>query len=134
MAFLSSQGAYYRPHYNNPTKKMITPVMVDVLQTSASKQTTGAFVFETATSADDFHLISLLVSIVAPTAGAVTSVYLGKTQIAIFPTCAADVTYFYSMNFGDIGLQGGTTTTATVSIVSTATVTAYFTGLGYRHI
>lgn len=134
MAFLNSCGSKYQPYVANESKDR-TPKKVDWLQTTGtSGATTTTEIFADATASDDFHLTSLTLSITAPTAGAELSVYVGTTQIAQFPTCAADVCYHYHLNFGDVGVQGGTTTTATVSIKATATLTTRFLAIGYRDL
>lgn len=112
-----------------------TPPMVEILQTSTSVATaTSVCVFASGTSSDDMFLNSIQISFLAPTAGAVFSLYIGKTQIAVFPTLASVTPAFYALNFGQPGLMGGTTTTATVSIVgdTSNTATVMFVATGMR--
>jgi hypothetical protein len=103
------------------------------LQTCGSIVTQGAVaIWPSATSADDFILDFVNVSISAPTAGAVAILYVATTPVAYFPTAAADVPQFGSFGFGH-GLVCGTTTTYTVSVlVSAATCTVNFVSAGWR--
>jgi len=114
----------------------VTKKYVEILQTSGSKATMGGVpIFGSATASNDFHLMFLDVSLVNPTASAYADVYIGTDKIATLPTCSAGVTQHYSWNFGPVGLTGGTTTTATVSIfTTTGTVTVQFIAVGCRNL
>jgi len=118
-------------------KDDFTPPMCEFLQTAGSKATAGSVpIFASATSSNDFFLTSLNISFLAPTANAVFSAYTGKTKIATFPTLAADTPTVYNMAFGAPGISGGTTTTATVSIVgdTSNTATVQFFAAGWRKL
>lgn len=109
-----------------------TPPACEILQTTGNAATTSSNVIASATASDEFFLNSLAISIVAPTAGAEVDVWMGTDQIYQFPTCAADVVQSQQLYFGEPGLMGGTTTTMTVSIVSSATITCRFVATGKR--
>ena len=104
------------------------------LQTSGSATTQGSVhIFGTASASDDFILENVCLSFVAPTASVEAILYVDTSAVATLPTMAAGVTVNKHFNFGPGGIMGGTTTTATVSVVtSIGTSTVSFFASGYR--
>lgn len=134
MAITHSLGAYNKPFHYNANHR--TPRQVDMLQTSTSGATAGSMnLVGSASASDEFHIVSLQVSITNPTATAYVDFIAGDDIIATFPTVTAAVTQFQSLYFGETGLVVGTTTTFTAEVfVRTATATVRSVLTGYRVI
>lgn len=135
MALTSTITANARePWAGKPTD--YTPAYVDIIQTSAAVTTQGGIeIFaDPSTASQNCFINNLTISFKAPTAGSLWKLYAGLTQIAEFPTLAADTPAFYSINFGEPGLLGNaTTTTATVSLFgSGGTATVLYAATGKR--
>ena len=131
MALTGSLGSYFQAWKLNP--KHQTPQLVDVFQTSGSGATSGVLsIVAAASSSDEYHITYLGISSVDPTAASLSKVCLATTVLAQLPTAS---TAPVSFSFGEIGIVCGTTTTATVSVLSSGgTVTTYFVCQGYKLI
>jgi len=132
MALVNTATAMEQPWINKYNEQ--TPRRVDLIQTAGSGATSGGLeIFADATAANDFFLMSIDISFLAPTATAVFSLYGGKTVIATYPTLGAAAPAQYHHSY-PLGLNvGETTDTATVAVfgdgVSTATVQFVATGM-----
>lgn len=113
-----------------------TKQRVEHLQTAGSAATMGAVaIFGSATASNEFFLENVSLSFINPTASVQAILYLDTTAVATFPTMAAAVTVHNSLHFGAGGINGGTTTTVTVSVMtSIGTTTVQFFASGYRKL
>lgn len=130
MALLNTVGTVLIP-FQDEDPNALTRIKGTLLQTTAAVITQGAVnIFASATSENDFHLVSLVVNVEAGTAATLFAAYLGLTKIMELPT--GPVAHA-SVSFGMGGLRGGTTTTGTVSlVVSGGTCTARYIATGIR--
>lgn len=130
MTILNTAGAVVVPFQDEPADAL-SRINGTFLQTSGSAITQGAInIFASATSENDFHLVSLQVSVLAGTAATLFAAYLGVDKIMELPTGPVSNV---NMNFGLQGLRGGTTTTGTVSVITTGgTATILFVATGIR--
>jgi len=108
---------------------------VEMLQTIGSQTTQGSIeIFADPAAGDNFFLTSVDLSFIAPTASVDAILYIATTPVAYIPTMAAGVTVQKSFNW-PMGLNGGTTTTATVYVFTTVgTCTCSFVATGYRKL
>jgi len=114
----------------------VTKQRVEYLQTTGALTTQGSIeIFADPAAGDNFFLTSLDLSFTAPTASVDAIVYIATTPVAYIPTMAAGVTVQKSFNWGPMGINGGTTTTATVYVFTTVgTCTCNFVATGYRKL
>jgi len=126
-------SAFLHPLYGRESN--VTKPYYERLQTTGSATTNGSFnIFDAATSSDDFILDHLSLTFVAASGSSEAILYCGTDDIMSIPTMTAGTPQTYNLNFNG-GLVCGTTTTGTVSVVvSIASVTCNFVGLGYRLI
>ena len=139
MAFLSTVGSFYQPEAGKYSD--YSPPRVMWVQTAgALALTAGAgAIFQSASAAklgcvaNQFHLVSLVVSIYNPSTTAEVRVYNNKTIIGGLATGTAGV---ISANFGPQGIVGPeVVTTLTVSVISNVGgASGFFMASGYYEI
>lgn len=123
-------GYNLHPFYG--TKDDVTKPYYERLQTTGSGATMGGLeIFADPAASDNFILDNVLVNLTLPSGNADVVLYAGTDVLCAYPTIASGNTV-YNHSFG-LGIQCGTTTTATVSLfISTATCTARFVATGWR--
>jgi hypothetical protein len=131
---LTNSVTSYTPRPFDGNRANVTPDNWERLQTIGSSVTQGGVeIFADPAASDNFLLTNLELTFYAASGSSEVIAYLATTPLARFPTIPAGTIVHHSLNFGDAGLQGGTTTTATVSVFSTvATVTTEFVATGWR--
>lgn len=139
MAFLSTQGSFYQPDAGRYSD--YSPAKVMWVQTAGSLALTAGSVgiFQSASTAklgcgaNQFHLVSLVVSTYLPSTTAEVFAYAGKSIIGRIATGTAGI---ISANFGPNGIVvPEVVTTSTVSVISNVGgASGYFMALGYYEI